>query len=267
MKIVVFDLDETLGYFTEFGIFWDCLKNYLKLNDKGLSQKLFNNILDLYPEFLRPNILNILKYLKKKKNSQHCHKMMIYTNNQGSKEWAYSIIAYFEYKIKYKLFDQIIAAFKINGKKVEICRTKQDKCHKDFIKCTKLPINAEICFIDDSYYPEMSNNNIYYINLKPYFYDLKFEEMISRFKKSGLGIDLIKDFEKFEIFMMNDFKKYNYDIIEKSSNEYEIEEILGKQIMEHLEEFFSIKNKNMIKKINRTRKNMLNKKNTTQKNN
>ena len=30
MKIVVFDLDETLGYFTELGIFWDCLKKYLK---------------------------------------------------------------------------------------------------------------------------------------------------------------------------------------------------------------------------------------------
>jgi phosphoserine phosphatase len=29
MKIVVFDLDETLGYFTELGIFWDCLKKYL----------------------------------------------------------------------------------------------------------------------------------------------------------------------------------------------------------------------------------------------
>ena len=29
MKIVVFDLDETLGYFTEFGIFWDSLVQYL----------------------------------------------------------------------------------------------------------------------------------------------------------------------------------------------------------------------------------------------
>ena len=25
-KIVVFDLDETLGYFSEFGMFWDALK-------------------------------------------------------------------------------------------------------------------------------------------------------------------------------------------------------------------------------------------------
>ena len=29
-KIVVFDLDETLGYFVEFGMFWDSLKNYYK---------------------------------------------------------------------------------------------------------------------------------------------------------------------------------------------------------------------------------------------
>ncbi len=29
MKIVVFDLDETLGYFVECGIFWDCLNKYL----------------------------------------------------------------------------------------------------------------------------------------------------------------------------------------------------------------------------------------------
>ena len=30
MKIVVFYLDETLGYFTELGIFWDSLENYKK---------------------------------------------------------------------------------------------------------------------------------------------------------------------------------------------------------------------------------------------
>ena len=50
MKIVVFDLDETLGYFTEFGIFWDSLSNYINL--KGgptLEQSDFNDILDLYP--------------------------------------------------------------------------------------------------------------------------------------------------------------------------------------------------------------------------
>ena len=28
-KIITFDLDETLGYFVEFGIFWDSLSLYL----------------------------------------------------------------------------------------------------------------------------------------------------------------------------------------------------------------------------------------------
>ena len=45
MKIVVFDLDETLGYFTEYGIFWDCLSNYINIKNKdALTQKDFNEI-------------------------------------------------------------------------------------------------------------------------------------------------------------------------------------------------------------------------------
>ena len=99
-KIVVFDLDETLGYFVEFGMFWDSLQKYYKsqnINKKDIEfdQKLFNKILDLYPEFTRPNIINILNYLKKKKQDQHCHKLMIYTNNQGPPEWAQNIRLYF----------------------------------------------------------------------------------------------------------------------------------------------------------------------------
>ena len=75
MKIVVFDLDETLGYFTEFGIFWDSLVYYVKSkNKKILTQNDFNDVLDLYPEFLRPNIINILTYLKEKKHHNCCHK-------------------------------------------------------------------------------------------------------------------------------------------------------------------------------------------------
>ena len=57
MKIVVFDLDETLGYFTQLGIFWDSIGEYL--NSKGmpkLTQNDFNCILDLYPEFLDAKI-------------------------------------------------------------------------------------------------------------------------------------------------------------------------------------------------------------------
>jgi hypothetical protein len=39
MKIVVFDLDETLGYFTELGIFYDCLKKYLNSENNTKVKK------------------------------------------------------------------------------------------------------------------------------------------------------------------------------------------------------------------------------------
>jgi hypothetical protein len=259
MKIVVFDLDETIGYFTEFGIFWDCLVNYLKeTNQKSLTQNDFDKTLDLFPEFLRPNIINILTYLKNKKQSKCCHKMMIYTNNTGPREWSQHIIKYFEKKINYKLIDQIIAAFKVNGKRVEICRTSHNKSHKDFIKCTKIPVNAEICFLDDTFYPDMSNDNIYYINIKPYFHDLKFEYMISKFKESDEGKKLINDNNYFETWMLKEIKRYNYDVVEKDEKENEVDKILGKQIIFHLQEFFNKSKKN------KTYRNMYNKKNKTQ---
>lgn len=269
MKIVVFDLDETLGYFVEFGIFWDSLNlYYLKNNKEELTNDDFNHILDLYPEFLRPNIINILNYLKHKKITNICDKIMIYTNNQGPRKWASHILSYFETKIKYQLFDQTIAAFKINGKRIELCRTSQDKSYKDLIRCTKLPLNAEICFLDDIYFPEMANKNIYYINIKPYIYELSFEEMYKRFLNSEIGKKIIEKIEiedntyenkenKFIEFMSKNIKMYNFQVVEKNGKEYEIDKILGKKIMLHLEEFFNKTNKN----TNKTRKNFPRKRN------
>jgi len=261
MKIVVFDLDETLGYFTEFGMFWDGLKQYLKQENSKtiLTQSDFDDILDLFPEFLRPNIINILTYLKKKKESKCCHKMMIYTNNTGPREWAHHIISYFESKIKYKLFDQVIAAFKINGKHIEICRTTHNKTHNDLIRCTKIPVNAEICFLDDIFHPGMVSENIYYINIKPYYYDLKYSEMIHKFKNSECGKKIIDNDDNFVKIMNDEFKRYNYKCLDKNLKEYEIDQVLGKQIMTHLQEFFNKSSKN------KTRRNII-KKNKTKRN-
>ena len=265
MKIVVFDLDETLGYFTEFGIFWDSLAYYLKCKDKyTLTQDDFNDILDLYPEFLRPNIINILTYLKDKKISNCCHKMMIYTNNNGPPEWAHHIISYFEKKINYKLIDQIIAAFKVNGKTVEICRTTHSKTHKDFIRCTKIPTSAEICFLDDTFYPEMANDNIYYINVKPYYHDLQFDYMIKKLKESQIGKNIINYDKEFEEKMSEQLKLYKYNCINKDSTEYDVDKILGKHIISHLQDFFNKSKKNKTLR-NRTKRNI--KRNKTVRNN
>jgi hypothetical protein len=240
MKIVVFDLDETLGYFTEFGMFWDSLKKIVKQN---LTQNDFNTLLDLYPEFLRPNIINILNYLKTKKESQCCHKMMIYTNNNGPREWVQHIIKYFENKIGVPLIDQIIAAFKINGKQVEICRTTHNKTHQDFIRCTKLPANAEICFLDDIFHPGMANDNVYYINIKPYYHDITFEEMLDRLLASPLKETLDLKDDNFKKIMHEQWKLYKYKCLEKDPKEYDLDKIVGKHIITHLQIFFNDKSK------------------------
>ena len=47
-KVVVFDLDETLGHFSEFGAFIDALETCLH---KSLSRNLFYQIFDLFSSF------------------------------------------------------------------------------------------------------------------------------------------------------------------------------------------------------------------------
>ena len=107
---------------------------------------------------------------------------MIYTNNTGPPEWANHIIRYFENKINYKLIDQIIAAFKINGKHVELYRTSDMKKHSDLISCSKIPETADICFLDDVYHPGMVNDKIYYININYAFCFKKYCKKLSKEK-------------------------------------------------------------------------------------
>lgn len=231
-KVVVFDLDETLGYFEQFGRFCNLVDKYYKNSNKSYS--IFNDLMDLYPEFSRPNINNILKYLLQKKKENKCQSLMIYTNNTGEKKWAEHIKSYYEYKLNSKLFEQIICAFKVNGKIVEVNRTTHDKCIDDFFRCTKLSCDIEICFIDDLHHPKMVHDNVYYIHVKEYKHDLPANEMLNRFLNSPLSSDIKNkdDFKEFSLFNLK------YNIIEKNKQEQEIDIIIGKKMLEHIREFF-----------------------------
>lgn len=64
-RVIAFDLDETMGSFTDLEILWSGLqhftKKYVPIN--------FNNLLDLYPEFLRYGIEHIIEFLIQKKRA------------------------------------------------------------------------------------------------------------------------------------------------------------------------------------------------------
>ena len=137
-----------------------------------------------------------------------------------------------------KIFDQIIAAFKVQGQRVELCRTTHMKTHSDLIKCTKIPENTRICFLDDVFYPDMKNDNIYYINVKPYTHDLDFNDMINRFLNSGILID---DPTSCREHILDFMKRYNYIYVGKTAPAQEVDKVVSKKIIQHLHTFFKTK--------------------------
>jgi len=237
LKIVVFDLDETLGCFVEVAMFWEALEAY---NVYNLLDERFFEVLDTFPDFLRPKILIILDYLKLKKEKKQCDQIMIYTNNQGPKSWVKLISNYLNNKLNYKLFDKIIAAFKIKGKVVEVGRTSHNKSVDDLVRCTRIPANTEICFIDDQKHHLMVQDNVYYINVKPYEYSMPYEDMASIYYDTfhvKYNIENTKD--EFITKIVDSMLRYTtYSTFVKSDDEYNADVVVGKQMLIHLEDFF-----------------------------
>jgi hypothetical protein len=229
-NVIVFDLDETLGFFQEINYLWHLLKNLIPNN------LYFFKLLDLYPEFLRPNILIILNYIKYAKNKNLCSNVIIFTNNQTSSEWVSLIKNYFNNKINFELFDKIVGAFKINDKQFEIDRTSHKKKYIDFINCTKLPKYTKICYIDDKYYETMENKNLIYIKIKPYIYELSKEVLLNRLY-NNINLFNINYEDKFINLLKNNF---NYIFLNKNED-INIHKILSKKIIEYIENFLNNK--------------------------
>ena len=199
-KYIVFDVDETLGYFSQLGSFIDAISFYNK-DFSGSVFERFNEILDLFPEFVRPKMIETLKYIHEKKGSGTCSGVFIYTNNQGPRSWVQHIAKYFDYKVgnverndrndNASLFDKIIAAYMINGKIVEPGRTSQNKTYADLLRITGISPQSEVCFVDDLNHHEMRHENVLYLNVKPYVKTLSIGEMIRRYLKSPLASNIV----------------------------------------------------------------------------
>ena len=181
-KVVVFDLDETLGSFGDLFLLWTGIKHIHPEFDS------FREVLDIYPEFLRTGIFAILQFLYKKKKTGECEKIFIYTNNQCPPYWISLLMDYFQQKTipnptqGIVLFDKVIGAFKIGNIPFEISRTTNKKTYSDLIRCTMLPKNTEFCFIDDTEYNKMKHDKIYYIRPKAYIHSLSVQEIVDRWQ-------------------------------------------------------------------------------------
>jgi hypothetical protein len=143
---------------------------------------------------------------------------------------------YVNLKIGHKVFDHIIAAYKIRGKQIEPKRTSHDKSVTDLVRCTNIPTNAEICFIDDLYHPLMDKDNVYYINIKPYRVSMPFDEMVNRYYEAVLAKTTIKKSD-FVNNMISYMKQYNYMVVNKSEEEKNVDTIVSKKLLANLDDF------------------------------
>ena len=267
-KVVVFDIDETFGHFPDLKVLW----NYLISNDvKYATQHNFNTLLDLFPEFIRHGILPIIDYIYKRKMKRECHKICVYTNNQFEKEWVDYILTYLSYKLDCKtpLFDKVIYAFTPSknhsadylNRDVEQKRTMRVKSYNDFINCTVLSKPIEMCFIDNTFFPDMKNTYVYYIQPMSYNHDLSKDEIMMRFLHSKLWVMNFTPRENREDTLKHELQINQPYVKMKKTDKTAIDLLVAKKIMYHVKEFFyfpSGKNKtrkyvNMIQRF--TRKN------------
>jgi hypothetical protein len=244
-RVVAFDLDETLGSFSDLYILWSSLQEY---TDKSVPLN-FNKLLDLYPEFLRYGIIPILQYLLDKKRTGECGNVYIYTNNQCEVGWVDLISRYFSYALntKQKIFNRIIAAFMINNQRVELARTTHSKTFSDFIKCTILPKNTELFFIDNTHYPQMKQSEIYYIQPKSYNHNLSTHDVIERFMLSPLCDNVLTtptDINILRNFLLGSFIRNDIYYITNKPELVQLETniVVAQKIMYHLREFFHLSN-------------------------
>jgi hypothetical protein len=256
--VITFDLDETLGSFSALDVLWSSIEKYNSNNDNKstdlLTQDFFNELLDMYPEFLRYGILSILEFLYSKKKKGYCDKIFMYTNNQCSASWCTMIARYFDYKLNTdsELFDQIVCAFKINNQIVELGRSTNNKVYCEFVKCTLLPKKTKMCFIDNTYFREMLHDRVFYIQPMSYRHYLSVDTILQRFFQSSVYKNMFPDSLEvtshghghsplFNDFLTKQFNKMRYGhsyLMHVREQDLKMNIFVAQKMMYYIKEFF-----------------------------
>jgi hypothetical protein len=132
-------------------------------------------------------------------------------------------------------------------------RTTNHKTYDDFIKCTILPENTNICFIDDTFHAKMKHEKVYYLQSKPYQHGLTYDLIFSRISSSDIFID--KDFN-----ILKDFRDHLFFLKKrihvKNKCDVNMDILVTKKLMKHIKCFFDYNTDNIYidKSTNKTMK-------------
>ena len=181
-KHIIFDMDETIGYFKQFIIILNIIETYHAID--------YNIYFELFEEFFRPQIFNIFEYIISKKQSNQIKYVILYTNNNND-AFVNKVIKYIHKRINGPLFDHIITH---NTSRdyylIERKTHRRSKSYDDLINCIPDIKNDSLCFIDDKIHICMKRHpNVSYIKCEKYIHTLSHSIISNRL----IRIDQIYD--------------------------------------------------------------------------
>jgi hypothetical protein len=164
-KNIIFDLDHTIGYFEQMIHIMNCCEiTCLEL-------------LRLFPDFLRPLLLDFFVSLISYKKSGKIKSILIYSNNNND-YIVRTIIQFIHETIQYTLFDEIITL-------EHPLRIKKQKDYHELLLLSNglLHEDSLLCFVDDKIHPLMNTKNTCYIKCEGYVNYIKHELVTDKIKK------------------------------------------------------------------------------------
>jgi hypothetical protein len=193
-KIIVFDLDNTIGFFEQFIYILNCL------SEPDIS---YNYLFDLFPECFRPNIFEIFTYLLQQKKNCKIKGVLLYSNNNND-FFVKKVIEYIHYKLNDTLFDCVIT-------KEHPYRKIKVKHYDDLIDCSNgiITFFSKICFIDDKQHLSMITEQVFYIRCENYTFYVPSKEVYKR-----INI-ILPSYKKKPCLNLNNYKRISIFIYNK----------------------------------------------------
>lgn len=152
-KNIVFDFDETIGYFEQ-------IIDIIRHTKKTSKLEVFE-FFNLFPLVFRTNIFDIFNYIVRLKKEKKIKSVILYSNNNNDLFIEY-VLSYIHETLKFSLFDLSITLKQTQNK---------NKNLTDLLKYSNglLSKKSSIFFIDDKEYDNMKSIK-YYIKCESYKY-------------------------------------------------------------------------------------------------
>lgn len=164
-KIIIFDLDHTLGFFEQL------------IHMMNHCRHTCHELLCMFPEMFRPLLLDFFKTLVLYKKTGKIKSVILYSNNNNGL-FVNMIMDYIHDFLEYTLFDYVITL-------EHPLRKSKQKDYHELLLMTRDTIHESsmLCFIDDKIHPLMNIKNVCYIKCEGYNHVVKHSVVIGRLQK------------------------------------------------------------------------------------